>query len=729
MSNLIFVSNRLPITITKTNDSLDIKGSIGGLATGLKSIHSEGKSIWAGWCGIPSEKLNIEEKESINKILIEKYNSYPIFLTNKDLKLYYYGFSNKTIWPLFHYFTNLTTYENNLWEHYKIVNKKYYKILKKIISHDDSIWIHDYQLLLLPKYLKEDFPDAKIGFFLHIPFPSYEIFRLLPWRKEILHGMLGADLIGFHTYDYARHFVSSVRRILDYESNLGNIYIKNRIVKVDTFPMGIDYKSYSSACDKRKIQKEAKELMKKTHATKIILSIDRLDYTKGIPGRIKSYDLFLEKNPQYKELVTLILIVAPSRTEVVSYAELLREIEELVSHTNGRHGTIGWVPVWFLYRSFSFETLTALYGIADVLLVTPLRDGMNLIAKEYIATRSDCKGMLVLSETAGASNELGEAIIVNANDIEEVAYGIKNALEMPEDEKIELNTIMNKRLKQYDVNYWAKDFIEKLEFIHNIQIKRKAQRLTDDIIKKIKSDYKKSKNRLILLDYDGTLVPFYNKPEHAKPDHDLLNILKKLTTDQNNNIIIISGRERYMLDKWFHALNINLVAAHGMWLKDKTKKKGDSWEMTEVVSNTWKDIIRPVLEIHTVRTPGSFIEEKEYSLAWHYRRCDPDLATVRVTELKEVLLDLTNNLNIGLLDGNKVIEVKDTTINKGRGTLIWLNKNKWDFILAIGDDWTDESMFAVLPKSAYTIKVGYHFSQARFEVASYEEVRILLKEL
>lgn len=725
MSKIIIISNRLPVTVEKINKTLRYRESIGGLATGLRSIHKKGKSLWIGWCGIPSDELKTNEKKIIKDKLVNNYKSLPIFLTSEDLEKYYYGFSNKTIWPLFHYFTNYAIYDHDLWDNYKRVNEYFYSIIEKAIGKNDTVWIHDYQLMLLPKLIKDNFPETKIGFFLHIPFPSYEIFRLLPWRNEILEGILGSDLVGFHTYDYVRHFTSSVRRLLRFEHNLGLINFKNRIIKVDVFPMGIDYKKYSTSHELKSVQEEANEIFEKTRGLQVILSVDRLDYTKGILERIKAYNIFLRENPQYKGKVVFILIVAPSRTKVDTYIDLRKEIEELIGHTNGEHRTIGWVPIWFFYRTFNFDSLTVLYRNADVLIVTPIRDGMNLVVKEYIATRSDKKGVVIVSETAGVASELAEAIIVNPNNIAETAKSIKIALEMPVIEQIEKNSILHNRLKRYNVDYWANDFLEKLR---NVKIKQEEHyvlRLTSNIIKKMFKDYQKSTKRLFLLDYDGTLVDFCDKPEKAKPDAEVINLLKNLKKDPKNEIIIISGRDKNTLDEWFSNLNINLVAEHGVWRKQPRV----SWKLAETLSDEWKEVIRPVLEVHAARTPGAFIEEKKYSLAWHYRKCDPDLAFIRLSELKEALINLTNNLNIGILQGNKVIEVKNTSINKGSAASQWLNNQDWDFIIAIGDDWTDEDMFKVLPENAYSIKVGFGTSHALYRSESVDDVRKLLKDI
>jgi trehalose 6-phosphate synthase/phosphatase len=724
MSKTIFISNRLPVTIRREVDGLKFSESIGGLATGLKSVHEDGNSLWAGWCGLPNEDLKKKDISEIKEKLSE-YKSIPVFLTQNDIDAYYYGFCNNTIWPLFHYFTDQIQYDPLYWEAYQHVNKKFFNQIKDMIDDGDRIWVHDYQLFLLPKMIREAFPNTSIGFFLHIPFPSYELFRLLPWRKELLEGIMGSDLIGFHTYDYVRHFFSSVRRLLGYEHNLGYMEVGERLVRADVFPMGIDYKRYNEAHGKLYIQQETTSILEKVRGTQLVLSVDRLDYTKGIPERIKAFSEFLRKNPEYREKVTMILIVAPSRTQVDSYSELLREIQEMVGDTNGEHGTIGWVPVWFFYRALSFENLTALYAAADVMLVTPLRDGMNLVAKEYVAARADKRGMLVLSETAGAARELVESVIVNVHNIQEVADGIKTALQMNVVEKISRNTILHKRLSQYNVEFWARDFLNKLNEVEEKQRYNLLKKLTPAKMNEMIGHMKKAGQRLFMLDYDGTLTGFKDKPEDARPDKELLNLLKKLSADKNNHLVIISGRDHNNMEDWFGDLSLNLIAGHGMWQKELNGE----WTQSETLSSDWKNTIRPILDVHTARTPGSFVEEKDYSLVWHYRRCEPELAAVRVSELKDVLGDLTGNLNIGFLSGNMVIEIKDTTVNKGRATSVWLNKGEWDFILAVGDDWTDEDMFMILPETAWSIKVGSGISAASYRVESHHEVRKLLKKM
>jgi len=723
VSRWLIVSNRLPVSIIKKGSQLQFQSSVGGLATGLGSFYKSYRSLWIGWPGIVLGKIEAEKGEVEERLLAE--NCYPVFLSQYDVENYYYGFCNKTLWPLFHYFTQYATYNKNSLEAYKRVNKTFCEAVVRIANPDDIIWVHDYHLMLLPKLIRERLPDARIGFFLHTPFPSSEVFRLLPGRREILNGILGADLIGFHTYDYVLHFLFSIRHLLGYEHSFGQITVGNRTVRADAFPMAIDYEKFASAVHYREVKREINKIHKRVGESKIILSVDRLDYTKGISQRLEAFDIFLEKNPEYKEKVSLILVAVPSRVRVNHYMLLKRQVDELIGRINGKHGTIGWTPVWYIYRSLPFHRLVALYNIADVALVTPLRDGMNLIAKEFIATKKDGKGVLILSEMTGAAKELGEAIIVNPNNKERVAEALKEALRMSDEEQIERNRVMQKRLQRYNVVRWADDFIDRLLNTKKLQQELSAKKLTHQMKDLLISDYTKSNRRLMLLDYDGTLIPFTEKPEKAKPDDKLLRLLEALSNEPKNKVVIISGRDKSSLDKWFSGLNIGLVAEHGVWVKEN---KG-TWEMIEPLRSDWKEEIRPILELYVDRTPGAFIEEKDFSLVWHYRMADPVLGLVRTRELRDAILHLTVNLNLGVLEGSKVIEVKNTGINKGHAALRWIEKGEWDFILAIGDDWTDEDVFSVLPESAYSIRVGLGLSRAKFNLDSGVDIRLLLQSL
>ncbi len=722
MNRLLIVSNRLPIKVKKENQ-LEFEESVGGLATGLSSFYKSHGGLWIGWPGVTLEQIDGQENEVNTRLRVEK--CYPVYISQQDIEDYYEGFCNKTIWPLFHYFPQYTEYGEITWNSYKKVNQIFFDAIMEEIEPGDTIWVHDYHLMLLPELIRKEIPDATIGFFLHIPFPSFEVFRLLPWRKEILNGLLGADLIGFHAFDYVRHFNSSIGRLLGLESALGQIRVGNRVVKADTFPMGIDYEGFAGSVHESAVQDEIKRIREEVGKRKILFSIDRLDYTKGILERLESFDLFLDKNPEYKEKVVLILAAVPSRTGVDQYELLKKQLDESVGRINGKHGTIGWVPVWYQYRFLPFHLLVALYNVADIALVTPLRDGMNLIAKEFVATKLDSKGVLILSEMAGASREMGEALIINPNDTEMVANAIKEALTMPEKLQIENTRTMQRKLRRHNVVRWAENFVEELKSIKRVQQDLHAAKLTDERKMRLITDYLESNKRLILLDYDGTLSPLVEKPSAAKPDIELLTMLKSLDEDARNTIVLVSGRDKGILDEWFSSLNLDMIAEHGAWQKEKDRK----WQIVEPLRSDWKEEIRPLLEEYEDRTPGALIEEKDYSLVWHYRRVDPELAIIRAGELKSALLDYLSNLDVSVLEGNKVIEIKNVGLNKGRTASNWISKDDWDFILAMGDDITDEDVFAVLPESGYSIKVGIGPSHARFFVDSFEEVKSILKEL
>jgi trehalose 6-phosphate synthase/phosphatase len=724
MSRLIIVSNRLPVSVTKGADGLTYTKSIGGLTTGLSSYFEGSDSLWVGWPGLTSDELTQDEQAQIEADLRqERFIS--LFLSQEEMEHYYYGFCNKTIWPLFHYFHQFTEFNEDEWQIYKAVNLRFADLIGQIAQPGDTIWIQDYHFLLLPQMVRDRVPDVSIGFFLHIPFPSSELFRLLPWRREMVEGLVGADLNGFHTFGYARHFLSSVRHILGYDHRIGVIQAGDRLVKADAFPMGIDYERFAQGGQIQDVQTEVTRLREEVADRQIIFSVDRLDYTKGIPERLVAFDHFLQKYPEHKGNVSLIQVTAPSRTGVDQYQQLKKQVDELVGSINGRHAQVGYQPVWYLFQSQGFNSLRALYEIADVALLTPLRDGMNLVAKEYVASKSDGKGVLVLSELTGASNEMVEALLVNPHDKDAIADALHQALIMPEEEQVRRNRAMQKRLARYDIHRWAQDFIESIGEVRQTGYSLAVRPLDEESEGQLVADYRAAQRRLILLDYDGTLVSFASRPEGATPDEALFDLLNRLTEDSRNEVVVISGRGKVDLAEWLGHLPISLVAEHGAWLR----AKGRDWRTIEPLDDDWKEQIRPILERFLERTPGSLIEEKTFALAWHYRLVNKDLAAVRAQDLAETLRQLTSNLDLAVLEGEKVVEVKQSGINKGRAAGRWLSQEDWDFILALGDDWTDEDTFAILPEDAYSIRVRNSPSKARFNLESVAKVRQLLGQL
>ncbi|GAB2786634.1 trehalose 6-phosphate synthase/phosphatase [Hymenobacter luteus] len=723
MSRTIIVSNRLPTKVQRTADSLTFQPSEGGLATGLGSIYRQEGNVWVGWPGLFVEAA-AEEQYIVEELSADSMA--PVFLTESEIRDFYEGFSNSTLWPTFHYFPQYATYEQAHWEAYVAVNEKFCRAVLELAGPEDTIWVHDYQLLLLPEMLRKARPDCTIGFFLHIPFPSYELVRALPWRSELLRGMLGADLIGFHTFGYMRHFLSAVSQVLGLSSQNGQLETANRTVLIDAFPMGIDYQRYAQVAASERARQHEAEYRAALHNARVILSIDRLDYSKGIAERLRAFEVLLQRYPEWREQVSLIMVVVPSRDQVAQYASLKEEIDELVGRINSQYRTITWTPIHYFYRSFPLEELSALYRLAEVALVTPMRDGMNLVAKEFVASKVETRGVLILSERAGAARELSDALIINPTDTAQLAEAMHDALVMPEEEQEHRMASMRALVQQYDVFAWTKLFIDRLAYSKIKQLTLATEQLTPEATAQLTANFQAAEQRLLLLDYDGTLMPFHNLPQRAQPDQELLLLLQALTANPQNHVVIISGRDRTTLQNWLGHLPLDFIAEHGVWLRPVR----EDWQLFQPLNNNWKQDIRPIMEMYVARTAGSFIEDKDYSLVWHYRRADVELGDVRARELLNHLTFMTSNTELQVMEGNKVIEVKTAGINKGTAAARWLAAYNPSFILALGDDRTDEDTFRALPNEAYTIKVGSGVrSLARFSVASPTEVRNLLRSL
>ncbi len=715
MPRLITISNRLPISVKVKNGEFVYEQSVGGLATGLSSTDAK-ENYWVGW---PGMTIKADDQADLATRMNADHLQ-PVFLTDREYENFYEGFSNKIIWPLFHYFKQYATYKKTYWEAYRQVNERFCEEIKKIARPDDVFWVHDYQLMLLPKMLREAYPDATIGYFLHIPFPSYELFRSLPWRKEVLEGILGADLVGFHTYDYVRHFLSATTRILGLNHSLGKVNMAGRIAEVDSFPMGIDYDKFAKAVFEKETIREIIELRQQLGKDKIILSVDRLDYSKGILQRIQAFERFLERYPEWQGQVTLLLILVPSRATVDQYQQLKEDIDQAVGRINGKFNTLRWTPIHYFYRALPFYTLAAVYYMADIALITPFRDGMNLIAKEYIATKTDQTGVLILSEMAGAAKELTEAILVNPDDPHDIVRGIHKALTMPAEEQIARNAAMQQTLRRYNVKRWSEVFMERLKESRLATDKIKRKQFNEQILAEITDAYAAADKRLFLLDYDGTLVDFQDDPQKASPDEYLYSLLKKLSKNPDNAVVIISGRDKETLEKWVGHLPLGIVAEHGVWNKDMDGE----WTHADFLETDWKEEIRPIIESFVDRTPGSFIEEKHFSLVWHYRKSDQGLAEMRVHELIEQLAQYITPRRLQILEGNKVIEIKNASINKGHAVHRWMEKYPNCFALSAGDDHTDEDTFKALANypNAYTLKVGHNQTAAMYNLSSNRDV-------
>ncbi len=720
---LFIISNRLPIKIIK-NESGEFHfiKSEGGLATGLASLDMPNlEKHWIGWPGM--EIKDDMSQEKIKKEL-NAMNYHPVFLSEKQIQLYYEGYCNSTLWPLFHYFYSFMEYDNRHWDIYKDVNKLFCQESCKLIHAGDIVWVHDFHLMLLPKMLRDKIKDIKIGYFHHVPFPSYELFRVLPERADILYGLLGADLIGFHTFDYVRHFASAVYRVLNFPFQLDCVCLEHHKAYVNAFPMGINYDLFHNTALKPEIQNEVKKLKSDYgKSNKLILSVDRLDYSKGILQRIKGFGLFLRNHPEYREKVSLVMIIVPSRDTIGKYANLKKTIDEKIGEINGKYSIINWTPVHYFYHSFAFNDLVAMYSIADIALITPLRDGMNLVAKEYVAVKGDKPGILILSEMAGAAAELRDAIIINPNDIKQIENAIVEALNMPVDKQKKRLKNMQDILSHNTVKKWATDFVTQLIEVYNKNLLLNKKEITESNYQPISDTYRNASQRLLVCDYDGTLTEFKDNPDDAYPNENILNFLQQLASDKKNHIVISSGRDRKTLERWFGNLNISMAAEHGV-----AYKENGVWH-NFIDDMNWDKEILDIMQKFVDKTPGSHLEMKNTALVWHFRGVDEWLAALHEQQLINALITPCNRNGLQIKRGNKILEIKSPLYTKGTEIKRLLKLNTYDFILTIGDDVTDEEMFKALPDNAYSVKVGYNSDFAKYDIPLQTDVIPLLRKI
>jgi trehalose 6-phosphate synthase/phosphatase len=725
MPRVLIVANRLPVTVHPTESGIEVQKSSGGLATGLLRPHEQSGGLWIGWSGA-TEELSSEQRAELDQKLADM-RLVPVPLTADQVARYYEGFSNGVLWPLFHYLLDQMPQHVRDWEPYVEVNERFAEIVAEQYREGDLIWVHDYQLLLLPELLRQRLPDARIGFFLHIPFPSEELFRALPERDRLLRGLLGADLVGFHTPAYLRHFAASLTQILGLTVDIDRVHLADREVRLGVFPMGIDAATFGALAQEPGVQAEAQAL-RGDGGVKLLVGVDRLDYTKGIPRRLLAYERMLQTHPDLRERVRLVQVAVPSRTGVEAYQEFRSLVAGLVGRINGDFGTPHWVPVNYIYRGLSEPELVALYRAADVMLVTPLRDGMNLVAKEFVASRTDDEGVLVLSEFAGASWELPEAIQVNPYDVDGTAESYYRALTMGPEERRTRLAPLRARVEAYDVHRWAGSFLEQLETLTR---RTPATRRTlggpaaarNALLERLRE----SEDLLALLDYDGTLVPFTATPDLARPDPALLELLGALAARPRTEVHVVSGRGRETLERWLGRLPIFLHAEHGFWSRGVN---GSDWSAITEIGGGWREPALDILRDITARTPGSLIEVKDVALAWHYRMADPEAGARRANELRLHLTQLLSNQPVEILAGHKVVEIRPYGVHKGRivpplppERLAALT------VLAIGDDRTDEDLFAAVPSDAITVKVGPGGTQARFRIDGVPAARALLHSL
>ncbi|HEY0078073.1 MAG TPA: bifunctional alpha,alpha-trehalose-phosphate synthase (UDP-forming)/trehalose-phosphatase [Pyrinomonadaceae bacterium] len=727
---LVVVSNRLPFTLKRAGDGWRTERSAGGLATAMKPLLEQRRGIWIGWSGDSSEAGG-EEDERRQKLLerwAERDRYFAVELPKEMAEGFYEGYSNQTLWPLFHYFPELVKFNPEHWQAYIDANRRFRDTVVRSLRPGDLLWIHDYQLMLLPQLLREAVPDARIGFFLHIPFPSSAVFRLLPRREELLHGLLGADYIAFHTYGYLQNFRASTLRIIGVDSQMDRVEYGGRSVRLDALPIGIAPEDFTELLQKDdETRARLADLKARFADRQLLLGVDRLDYTKGIPHRMRTFRRLLRQNAELRGKVVLIQVAVPSREVIPMYKELRQEVDELVGKINGEFSTPDWTPIVYIRRGLPPKELTALYAAADMALVTPLRDGLNLVAKEYVACQSAGEGVLVLSEFAGAAAEMGEAFLVNPYDEERTAETIERALLLPADEKRDRMAALYRRVVRNNVFAWGKRFLANLNAAASASTDRPTEKPQRLPIERVVPAFRQAEHRRLLLDYDGTLVPYANRPQDAVPPPELIELLAQLASDPANTIAVISGRSRDDLDGWFGDVRgLWLAAEHGAVMRSPETLK---WELYRTnYSDEWKSQVLPVLEHFVDRTPGSFIEAKEFSIVWHYRMADPQFGEWLANELVSNLEQLLAETELRAFRGQKSVEVKLVWANKGE-VLARLEQAtpRAAFCLAAGDDRTDEDLFARLPEDAWTVHIGSRRTRAQFCLSDPKELRGLLR--
>ncbi len=689
-SKLIVVSVRLPVSLARGSDGWTAEPSPGGLATALRAVAERRPFTWIGW---PGARVPTREQDTVRAILAAASDTVPVFIGKRELEGFYEEFSNRLLWPLFHSLPERVTYDRAAWRYFQTVNQRFADAIAQIANPGDTIWVHDYQLALVPQMLRSRGLDCAIGFFLHIPFPSAETYRTLPVREEVLRGMLGADLIGFHTYEYVSHFRNSCLRVLGLESEPETIFLPSHSARLGILPIGIEPSEIEQMADTDEARAEYATLQRRFGGKTVIVGVDRLDYTKGILQKLHAYEEFLRAYPRLRDKVVLIQVASPSRMGVVEYQRLKRDVDELVGRINGQFGTMDSTPIVYINQNVSRERLTALYRIADVALVTPVRDGMNLVCLEYVAARGDHPGTLVLSEFAGAAACLSGARLVNPHNAMGVAEVLADAVQNPPSR--EAFEHMVDFVYTNTSSVWAERFLARLESMYE-ELHTGVQRLDLSGLERgaiVRGDLRP----LVMLDYDGTLQPHAMVPAEAAPAKRVLDLLAQLA--ELATVYVVSGRSADVLDDWLGGLPIGLVCEHGLNIKDP----GGQWPgRTPVDRTVLEEVVRPVLRDFVERTPGSKIEDKHASLAWHYRAADPKFGAWRAKELLALLEERLRGEEFSVLLGSRVVEVRHREVSKGRVAERLLEKHdRAALVVCAGNDRTDEEMFDALIRSGH----------------------------
>ena len=719
----VIVSNRLPIRYDRKDKRFVVAS--GGLVSSLLGVAYRKPILWFG---LTTENYAPEMVAEITRKFNSKIEIVPLTVSKELYDPYYNNFCNAVLWPLLHYETERVAWDLLSWQKYQEVNRIVANALATQTSaKTDLLWIHDFHLMLVASYLRAKRPRQGMGFFLHVPFPSYEIFRQVQFRSTILSALLDYDLVGFHDYSYLMHFAQTVRHILGIGSNFNRIYTKGRTVSLGVYPVSIPTANINRTTKTKRVKTIYDSYRKQFENKKLILGVDRLDYIKGIDLKLDIFDAFLSNHQQYRGRVSLLQVVVPSRTEVPAYQQLKETIEGKVGHINGNWGRADYVPVYYIFNSVQFNELLALYQLSDCLLITSKRDGMNLVALEYVAAQTtDHPGQVLLSEFTGAISIMPNAIAINPWHINKTANCLNRALSEDHETVAKRNREMLEYLKSYTGNEWAKSFMSDLclarqseQTVQVINVNKSQQLLTTI------ANYQQ---RALFLDFDGTLVPIQANPKQATIDNKLLNLLSDLQRS-HYQIVIISGRDRKFLWQQFSGRSFTLVAEHGAEFFDAQKKSWRSLVMSG--RDNWLPSALQMMRYYQNRVPNSFIERKKYSLCWHYRKSPELYASYQARKLTEELEFSLANLPAVVAIGKKIVEAKAIEASKG-AFVAWFTKhylNNNGLIIAIGDDLTDEELFRSLRSTDISIKVGIEETKARYRLREQREVEKFLQGL
>ncbi|XP_030552441.1 alpha,alpha-trehalose-phosphate synthase [UDP-forming] 6 [Rhodamnia argentea] len=743
---IIIVANQLPIRAQRKSDSNDRGWTFNWDENSLLLLLKDGlgdNDTEFIYVGCLKEDIHPSEQEEVSQILLETFRCVPTFLPSDLFTRYYHGFCKQQLWPLFHYMLPLSPdlggrFNRSLWQAYVSVNKIFAdRIMEVINPEDDFVWVHDYHLMVLPTFLRKRFNRVKLGFFLHSPFPSSEIYKTLPIREELLRALLNSDLIGFHTFDYARHFLSCCSRMLGltYESKRGYIGLDyyGRTVSIKILPVGIHMGQLQSVLSLPETEAKVGELIKQFcgQGRVMLLGVDDMDIFKGISLKLLAMEQLLVQHPEYEGKVVLVQIANPARGKGKDVKEVQAETYSTVKRINETFGRPGYEPVVLIDQPLKFYERIAYYVVAECCLVTAVRDGMNLIPYEYIISRqgnekldevfglkpsTPKKSMLVVSEFIGCSPSLSGAIRVNPWNIDAVADAMDCALEMPEGEKQLRHEKHYKYVSTHHVGYWARSFLQDLERTCRDHSRRRCWGIGFGlsfrvvaldlnfrklVMEHIVSAYKRTTTRAILLDYDGTLMP--QGSIDKKPTQKSVEIVNSLCRDKNNMVLIVSARTREMLAEWFTPCRrLGIAAEHGYFLR---MNRDADWETCVPVADcTWKQIAEPVMNLYTETTDGSTIENKETALVWSYEDADPDFGSCQAKELLDHLESVLANEPVTVKSGQNTVEVKPQGVSKGivaKRLLSAMQERGMtpDFVLCIGDDRSDEDMFEVITSS------------------------------